>query len=50
MKVKGSKCLFSMTTIPFLGHWIAKGQIRVDESKLGRLAEWQPPLVSQKAV
>ena len=34
----------------FLGHEVSEGQIRVDESKLGRLTEWQPPLANQREV
>ena len=50
MKLKRRKCLFAEESIPFLGHLVSKGQIRVDEDKLGRLSEWKPPLRNVKEV
>ena len=50
MKLKKRKCLFSRDSLPFLGHWVSKGRIQVDEDKLGRLKEWKPPLRNVKEV
>ena len=50
MKLKQKKCSFECREIPFLGHWVSAGQIRVDRDKLGRLAEWKPPLKNVREV
>ena len=50
MKLKKRKCVFARDSLPFLGHWVSKGRIQVDEDKLGRLNEWKPPLRNVKEV
>ena len=50
MKLKEKKCVFALTEVPFLGHLVGNGQIKVDENKLGRLKEWTPPLKGVKEV
>ena len=50
MKVKKSKCEFFRQEIAFLGHVIREGKIVVDEQKLSRLDEWEPPLTDKKQV
>ena len=50
IKVKKEKCEFFKDRMPFLGHIVQGGTIRVDESKLTRLDEWLPPLKNVKQV
>ena len=50
MKAKLDKCEFHKQTVAFLGHVVGEGQIQVDETKLSRLDEWEPPLTSIKQV
>ena len=50
MKLKKRKCLFARDSLLFLGHWVSKGRIQVDEDKLGRLKEWRPPLQNVKEI
>ena len=50
MRVKESKCEFALRRVKFLGHVVEEGQIQVDEEKLTRLKEWEPPLSGIHAV
>ena len=48
MKVKRSKCEFFKEEVGFLGHVVKDGKLRVDDDKLDKLDEWQPPLQNVK--
>ena len=50
MRVKGSKCEFAIEKVKFLGHVVEGGKIYLDEDKLTRLNEWEPPLRGIQAV
>ena len=41
--VKKEKCSFAQREIPFLGHIVGGGQIRMDGSKVRAIDEWEPP-------
>ena len=41
--VKKEKCSFAQWEIPFLGHIVGGGQIRMDKSKVRAIDEWEPP-------
>ncbi|XP_017972548.1 PREDICTED: uncharacterized mitochondrial protein AtMg00860-like [Theobroma cacao] len=40
---KKEKCSFGMQEIPFLGHIIGGGNIRMDLNKVKSILEWEPP-------
>ena len=41
--IKKEKCSFAQREIPFLGHIMGGGQIRMDGSKVRAIDEWEPP-------
>ena len=41
--VKKEKCEFCRQEVKFLGHWVSKGQIRMDEKKIKAILDWTPP-------
>ncbi|KAL3499013.1 hypothetical protein ACH5RR_041745 [Cinchona calisaya] len=41
--VKKEKCAFAEQEVPFLGHIVGRGQIRMDVSKIQAIVEWKPP-------
>ncbi|KAL3534954.1 hypothetical protein ACH5RR_003415 [Cinchona calisaya] len=41
--VKKEKCAFAEQEVPFLGHIVGEGQIRIDVSKIQAIVEWKPP-------
>ncbi|XP_017621263.1 uncharacterized protein LOC108465452 [Gossypium arboreum] len=41
--VKEEKCTFAPREVPFLGHIVGGGKIRMDESKVRAIAEWEAP-------
>ena len=50
MKVKRSKCEFFRKKIGFLGHVIENGKLRIDDEKLNKLEEWEPPFQNVRQV
>ncbi|KAG8368869.1 hypothetical protein BUALT_Bualt15G0091500 [Buddleja alternifolia] len=41
--VKKEKCSFPKEEVPFLGHIIGHGKLRMDEAKIRAIVEWDPP-------
>ncbi|KAK5785550.1 hypothetical protein PVK06_040146 [Gossypium arboreum] len=41
--VKKEKCSFAQREVPFLGHIVGGGTIRMDESKVRAIADWESP-------
>lgn len=41
--VKKEECEFCRQEVKFLGHWVSKGQIRMDEKKVKYVLDWSPP-------
>ncbi len=41
--VKREKCAFAQREVPFLGHIIGRGRVRMDPSKIAAILEWEPP-------
>ncbi|CAL1401302.1 unnamed protein product [Linum trigynum] len=41
--VKREKCLFEATEVPFLGHIIGGGNLKMDGAKVQAIQEWEPP-------
>lgn len=41
--VKKEKCEFCRQEVMFLGHWISKGRIRMDEGKVKAIIDWSAP-------
>lgn len=41
--VKKEKCEFCRQEVKFLGHWVSKGRIRMDEKKVKAILDWPPP-------
>ncbi|XP_016728394.2 uncharacterized protein K02A2.6-like [Gossypium hirsutum] len=41
--VKEEKCTFAQREVPFLGHIMGGGKIRMDESKVRAIVEWEAP-------
>ncbi|MCF8704065.1 hypothetical protein L3055_11050, partial [Corynebacterium sp. MC-02] len=41
--VKREKCEFARTTVHFLGHTISQGQLRMDETKVRAIIQWEAP-------
>lgn len=41
--VKKEKCAFAQWEVTFLGHIVGKGKLRMDESKVMAIQEWEPP-------
>lgn len=41
--MKESKCEFSKEEVPFLGHIIGQGRVRMDEAKIRAIVDWEPP-------
>ena len=50
MRVKLEKSEFAKQEIQFLGHVVSDGKLKVDESKLSKLALWKAPLTTIKQV
>ena len=50
MRVKRTKCVFQRREMPFLGHVVSQGKIKVDPDKMTRLDEWNAPLKNAKEV
>src|SRR5882757_2411431 len=48
--LKASKCAFEKTSIEFLGFCVGHGTVRVDQSKIGGIADWPRDLKSVKEV
>jgi hypothetical protein len=42
--VKFSKCDFWLNEVPFLGHIITNGGIKVDPSKISEILNWKQPI------
>lgn len=41
--VKKEKCEFCRQEVMFLGHWISKGHVRMDEKKVKAILDWSAP-------
>ncbi|GMI83616.1 hypothetical protein HRI_002030900 [Hibiscus trionum] len=41
--IKREKCSFAQQEVPFLGHIIGGGKIRMDPSKVRAIDDWEPP-------
>lgn len=41
--VKMEKCEFAQEEIMFLGHWVSKGQVRMDDRKIRAILDWPAP-------
>ncbi|XP_028794242.1 uncharacterized protein LOC114749870 [Neltuma alba] len=41
--VKKEKCAFAQQEVTFLGHIVGGGKLRMDESKVRAIQEWEPP-------
>lgn len=41
--VKKEKCEFARSEVIFLGHWVSKGQVRMDERKVQAIVDWPTP-------
>ncbi|KAL5775969.1 hypothetical protein ACOSP7_013526 [Xanthoceras sorbifolium] len=41
--VKKEKCEFCRQEVMFLGHWVSKGKIRMDERKIRAILDWPSP-------
>ncbi|CAL1369853.1 unnamed protein product [Linum trigynum] len=41
--VKREKCTFAATEVPFLGHVIGGGKLKMDGAKVQAIQEWEPP-------
>lgn len=41
--VKMEKCEFAQEEIIFLGHWVSKGQVRMDDRKIRAILDWPAP-------
>ena len=50
LRVKLKKCLFFQPEMPFLGHVLAKGCVRVEPEKVAALDKWKRPLTTVKQV
>ena len=50
LRVKLKKCSFFRQQIPFLGHILAKGCMRVEPEKVEALQRWRRPLTTVKQV
>lgn len=46
MYVKKGKCDFARKEINFLGHKISKGKVKMDESKVNAIVNWNSPCLS----
>jgi len=41
--VKKEKCFLAQEELPFLGHIVGKGKLRIDPAKIKAIVEWEPP-------
>lgn len=41
--MKKEKCEFARIEVIFLGHWVSKGQVRMDEQKVQAIVDWSVP-------
>nr|CAD1840974.1 unnamed protein product [Ananas comosus var. bracteatus] len=41
--VKREKCSFAKEEVHFLGHWIGRGQLHMDQQKVRAICEWEAP-------
>ncbi|XP_048136592.1 uncharacterized protein LOC125315480 [Rhodamnia argentea] len=41
--VKKEKCVFAQRRVPFLGHIVGEGRVRMDVAKIRAIVEWEPP-------
>ena len=41
--LKWSKCVFGQSEMPFLGHWVGQGCIRMDPRKVEAITDWEEP-------
>ncbi|KAK8994845.1 hypothetical protein V6N11_045914 [Hibiscus sabdariffa] len=41
--IKEEKCVFAQQEVPFLGHIVGGGKIRMDHNKIRAIVEWEPP-------
>lgn len=46
--LKRSKCFFGQLEIPFLGHWVGQGCIRMDPRKVEDITDWEEPTTVQE--
>ena len=50
LRVKLKKCSFYQEEMPFLGHVLAQGRVRVEPEKVEALARWRHPLSTVRQV
>ena len=50
LRVKFKKCSFFKTEMPFLGHVLTKGSVKVEPEKIEALGRWRRPLTTVKQV
>ena len=50
LRVKLKKCSFFKTEMPFLGHVLTKGSVKVEPEKIEALGRWKRPLTTVKQV
>ena len=50
LRVKLKKCCFLQQQIPFLGHVLARGCVRVEPEKIEALLRWRKPLTTVRQV
>ena len=50
LRVKLKKCSFFKEEMPFLGHVLQKGSVRVEPDKVAALQKWRSPLTTVKQV
>ena len=50
LRVKLKKCSFYQSEIPFLGHVLSEGSVRVEPEKIEALQRWKRPLTTVKQV
>nr|CAD1821581.1 unnamed protein product [Ananas comosus var. bracteatus] len=41
--VKREKCSFAKEEVHFLGHWIGRGQLHIDQQKVRAICKWEAP-------
>ena len=50
LRAKRSKCIFAARQVPFLGHLIGQGGLRVEPDKVEAIRKWQFPLCNVRQV
>jgi hypothetical protein len=37
------KCQFEQNEVNYLGVWVGKGQVKMEEAKVDKVKDWKPP-------